>query len=107
MSEKLRIIYAATEVEGFSKSGGLADVSRALPLHLKQQGHDIRIVTPFYRSIPENHDTRILIPSLGVPLGGEKIRCAVRELEMQGTVEGETVTVPVYFIEHEDYFFRS
>ena len=107
MSEKLRIIYAATEVEGFSKSGGLADVSRALPLHLKQQGHDIRIVTPFYRSIPENHDTRILIPSLGVPLGGEEIRCAVRELEMSGTVEGENVTVPVYFIEHEHYFFRS
>ena len=107
MSEKLRIIYAATEVEGFSKSGGLADVSRALPLHLKQQGHDIRIVTPFYSSISENHVTRTLIQSLGVPLGGEEIRCAVRELEMQGTVEGENVTVPVYFIEHEDYFFRS
>ncbi len=106
MSESLRIIYAASEVEGFSKSGGLADVARALPLHLKQLGHDVRIVTPFYRSIPDSHVTKTVIPSLGVPLGGEEIWCAVRESEMSGTVEGETVSVPVYFIEHEHYFFR-
>ena len=52
MSKALRIIFAASEVEGFSKSGGLADVARALPLHLKSLGHDVRIVTPFYRLIP-------------------------------------------------------
>jgi len=53
LPERLSIIFAASEVEGFSKSGGLADVARALPLHLKSMGHDVRIVTPLYRLIPK------------------------------------------------------
>ena len=106
MTEQLRIIFAASEVEGFSKSGGLADAARALPLHLKWLGHDVRIVTPFYRSIPENHKTKMVIPSLGIPLGSEESWCAIRYQEMEGTVEGKTIRVPVYFVEHEHYFFR-
>jgi len=106
LTEQLRIIFAASEVEGFSKSGGLADVARALPLHLKWLGHDVRIVTPFYRSIPENHKTKTVIPLLGVPLGSEESWCAIRYQEMEGTVEGKTIRVPVYFVEHEHYFFR-
>ena len=100
MPERLSIIFAASEVEGFSKSGGLADVARALPLHLKSMGHDVRIVTPLYRLIPENHKTETIIPALGVPLGSEESWCAVRQLEMEGVVEGKMISVPVYFIEN-------
>ena len=107
MPERLSIIFAASEVEGFSKSGGLADVARALPLHLKSMGHDVRIVTPLYRLIPENHKTETIIPALGVPLGSEESWCAVRQLEMEGVVDGKMISVPVYFIEHDHYFFRS
>ncbi|MBC8257662.1 MAG: glycogen synthase [SAR324 cluster bacterium] len=106
MSEVLRIIFASAEVDGFSKSGGLADVARALPLHLKQLGHDVRIVTPFYRSIPESHQTETIIHELGVPLGNEEIWCAVRQTELTGSVDGKAVSLPVYLIEHEHYFFR-
>ena len=73
MSEALSIIFASSEVDGFSKSGGLADVARALPLHLKSIGHDVRIVTPCYRLILEKHKTSTIIPSLGVPMGSEEI----------------------------------
>jgi len=107
LPERLSIIFAASEVEGFSKSGGLADVARALPLHLKSMGHDVRIVTPLYRLIPENHKTETIIPTLGVPLGSEESWCAVRQLEMEGVVDGKVISVPVYFIEHDHYFFRS
>jgi len=107
LPERLSIIFAASEVEGFSKSGGLADVARALPLHLKSMGHDVRIVTPLYRLIPENHKTETIIPRLGVPLGSEESWCAVRQLEMEGVVDGKMISVPVYFIEHDHYFFRS
>jgi starch synthase len=86
LTEALKIIFAASEVEGFSKSGGLADVARALPLHLKSLGHDVRIVTPFYRLIPEKHKTSTIIPSMGVPMGNEEIWCAVRHKELEGTV---------------------
>ncbi|MDC0152322.1 glycogen/starch synthase [Deltaproteobacteria bacterium] len=107
MPERLSIIFAASEVEGFSKSGGLADVARVLPLHLKSMGHDVRIVKPLYRLIPENHKTKTIIPALGVPLGSEESWCAVRQLEMEGVVDGKMISVPVYFIEHDHYFFRS
>ena len=102
----LRIIFASAEVEGFSKTGGLADVARALPLHLKSLGHDVRIVTPFYRQIPQKHETDTIISSLGVPMGSEEIWCAVRHKEMEGTVDGKKISVPVYFIEHQHHFFR-
>ena len=91
MPERLSIIFAASEVESFSKSGGLADVARALPLHLKSMGHDVRIVTPLYRLIPENHKTETIIPALGVSLGSEEIWCAIRQLEMEGVVDGKVI----------------
>jgi len=77
-----------------------------LPLHLKSLGHDVRIVTPFYRLIPEKHKTSTVVPSMGVPMGNEEIWCAVRHKDLEGTVAGKTVSVPVYFIEHEHHFFR-
>ena len=46
--KKLNILLAASEVVPFAKSGGLADVSGALPKALKDLGHDIRVVMPRY-----------------------------------------------------------
>lgn len=43
----MNILFLASEVEGFVKTGGLADVAKALPLALKRRGHDVRIVMPF------------------------------------------------------------
>ena len=107
MIKPLKIVFVASEVEGFSKSGGLADVARALPLHLKAMGHDIRIVTPFYQSIAEEHQTESAVELLGVPMGTEEMWCAVRQTELQGTVSGKNISVPVYFVEHEHYFNRT
>ncbi|MGL5333532.1 MAG: glycogen/starch synthase, partial [Aeromonas veronii] len=36
----LKILFVASEVEGLVKTGGLADVARALPMYLAQKGHD-------------------------------------------------------------------
>ena len=48
----MNILYVASEVAPFAKTGGLADVSAALPRYLKRAGHDVRVVMPFYGSIP-------------------------------------------------------
>ena len=48
----MRILFPASEVVPFSKTGGLADVSGALPLVLAERGHTVRVVTPLYRSVP-------------------------------------------------------
>jgi starch synthase len=47
----MRICFVASEVAPLAKTGGLADVAGALPRHLREQGHDIRVFMPFYSSI--------------------------------------------------------
>ncbi len=99
MSEPLKIIFAISEMEGLAKTGGLADVGKALPLALKRRGHDVRIVLPHYQSIAEDVHTNRVIQTLGVPMGGTEIWCAVNQVMIEG--------IPVYFIEHHGYFFRE
>lgn len=46
----LKILFAAAEVAPFSKTGGLGEVGGALPAALAALGHEVVVVTPFYRS---------------------------------------------------------
>ena len=48
---ELRIAFASSEVAPFAKTGGLSDVSAALPASLHAAGHDIRVFVPFYAAI--------------------------------------------------------
>ena len=61
----MQICFVASEVAPLAKTGGLADVSSALPRYLHEPGHDVRLFLPFYSSI----DTRALEL---VPLEGLK-----------------------------------
>ena len=47
----LRVMMVASEVAPYSKTGGLADVSSALPRALGRAGHDVTVITPRYRGI--------------------------------------------------------
>lgn len=53
----LRIAFVAAEVAPFAKTGGLADVSAALPRHLHGAGHDVRLVMPMHGTIDREADT--------------------------------------------------
>lgn len=103
MLKKLNILIVASEVVPFAKTGGLADVAGALPKELKNMGHDVRVVMPRYYKI--NKDKYNLQPvggPLGVPMGiiGE-MWCGILEGKMPDT------DVPIYFIEHEQYYGRE
>jgi starch synthase len=101
MPSRLRILMIASEVAPFAKTGGLADVAGALPAALTALGHDVRILLPKYRGA-EAHavDTRVVAPSLRVPLG---------ERESEGAlIEGRTPSgIPVYLLEHDRYYDRD
>jgi starch synthase len=48
----MRVLFLSSEVAPFSKTGGLGDVAGALPAALAALGHEVRVVTPLYRSVP-------------------------------------------------------
>jgi starch synthase len=66
----MRVLFVTAEAEPLAKSGGLADVSRALPIALRQQGVDVRVLLPGYPSAVEQlvnpHVEANLEPLLGV-----------------------------------------
>ena len=49
----MNILLLSSEVAGIMKSGGLADVAKALPLQLQAEGHDVRVVMPCYTTIKD------------------------------------------------------
>ena len=44
----LKIVYLASEVAPFYKSGGLADVLGALPKKMQELGHEVSIIMPAF-----------------------------------------------------------
>ncbi|HAS6348357.1 TPA: glycogen synthase GlgA [Vibrio vulnificus] len=57
----LSILFVASEVEGLIKSGGLADVAKALPEALVNLNQDARIAIPAYTMIPGLSDDEIIL----------------------------------------------
>lgn len=49
----MNIVFAVSELEGLIKTGGLADVAKALPTALNELGQDARIALPYYRKVAE------------------------------------------------------
>jgi starch synthase len=47
----VRVLFVASEVAGFAKTGGLADVASALPRALARRGHSIAVVAPLYGAV--------------------------------------------------------
>ncbi len=49
----MKILFASSEAVPFAKTGGLADVSGALPRALSQLGHEVTLILPKYRQVDE------------------------------------------------------
>lgn len=49
----MEILFATTELAPFVKVGGLADVSAALPKHLKMLGHRVTVAMPRYKAFED------------------------------------------------------
>jgi starch synthase len=95
----LKVLFVASEVTPFRKTGGLADVAGALPKALARRGLDVRVVMPLYQGI-KWHDLERLDGFLEVPMYHGKVRAGVRMGKLPGS------TVPVYFLEHNQYYDR-
>jgi starch synthase len=98
----LKILMTASEVVGFAKTGGLADVAGSLPPALAARGHEVAVVMPLYRSIRFGKIPYEQTPhTIAVPIGSRTLACRIYRSQIPGT------TVPVYLLEAPEYFDRD
>ena len=95
----MKVLFVASEIAPFKKTGGLADVAGVLPRALQARGMDVRVVMPLYQGMPWDRLER-LDGMLRVPMYYGEGRCGVRYGHLP---ESE---VPIYFLEHRGYFDR-
>ncbi|MBI3247509.1 MAG: glycogen synthase GlgA [Deltaproteobacteria bacterium] len=106
MSDPLRILFVASEVGPFARTGGLGDVIGALPKALAALGHDVRVVMPLYRQVRDGaFPLTSLLPDLQVPDTAGNRTAQVWQGFLP-TQEDTAPAVPVYFIEQNEYFSR-
>ena len=99
MGHKKNILFAAFEASPFIKTGGLGDVSGALPAHLKSEDFDARVILPLLSSIPEEYRSRMkFVTDYEVKLGWREQYCGLYTLRKGG--------VTYYFLDNEYYFKR-
>ncbi|NLO73410.1 MAG: glycogen synthase [candidate division WS1 bacterium] len=97
----MKILFASAEVAPFAKVGGLADVAGSLPLALAARGHDVRVIMPKYLTISEGPwERQRVLDGCPVPMADHMSGCALDESRLPGS------EVPIYFVEHHDYFSR-
>ncbi|MFQ5645650.1 MAG: glycogen synthase GlgA [bacterium] len=105
MKTQLKILFVSPEVVPFSKTGGLADVSGALPQALHAAGHDIRIFTPYYRCVKKQLEAspRHKI-SLSIRMAGRNVASNLMEADYPGLKTRRNL--PVYLLRNDSYFNR-
>src|SRR5689334_4053903 len=86
------ILFVASEVAPWSKTGGLGDVAGALPRALARRGHAVTVVTPRYGGIdPEK-------------AGFQRVDRAVRVRGEETTLWVKKGKPTTCFVEHERFF---
>lgn len=100
----LKVVFATSEVVPFAKTGGLADVSGALPNYLKKKDVDISVFMPNYGSI-KHFDFKIELvegmKNIPIRLGGIVTTYSVFKGKIPNT------DVDVYLIDNPYYYHRG
>lgn len=98
--ENMRILFASSEAVPFAKTGGLADVAGSLPKAVKKLGHDIRLIIPKYKCIPEIYIKNAdYVGYTYVDMGWRHQYCGILKTVVNGLI--------VYLLDNEFYFYRD
>ncbi|NOY59799.1 MAG: glycogen synthase GlgA [Calditrichaeota bacterium] len=101
MKNRLRILFLSSEVAPFTKTGGLADVSSALPKALFDMGHDVRVLTPKYGSISDRKYILrevIRLKKIPIQMGGKEHITSAKSAFIPDA------KVQIYFLEYKPFF---
>ena len=92
-----KILFVASEVVPFIKTGGLADVVGSLPKYFNKQEYDVRIMVPKYTVIPEEYKNKMQYRThFYLELAWRSQYVGLFEMDYDG--------VKFYFIDNEFYF---
>ena len=106
MAKPLSVLFVSSEVVPFAKTGGLADVSAALPQVVRELGHDIRIIMPKFAAVSDRkfkiHDIKRLT-DMPIQLGDRTLLGSVKSSFLTNI----KTKVQVYFLSNDELYCRS
>jgi starch synthase len=95
----MKILFVVSEVEDLVKTGGLADVGKALPLALAKLGHDVTIVMPYYKQLADKFNAADCCAKQTLNAGHKSYEFAVKSLALEG--------LQVLAVDYPEYFDRK
>jgi len=102
----MRVLVASSEIVPFAKTGGLADVTGALPKALRKIGVEADCILPLYRGIDrEKHPMSQSGPPVRVPLGHREETGFVEEADAGGGVRAFLVRCDRFF--DREFFYGT
>jgi starch synthase len=95
----MKILFVVSEVEDLVKTGGLADVGKALPLALAELGHDVTIVMPYYKQLADKFNAADCCAKKTLYAGHKSYEFSVKRLSLEG--------LQVLAVDYPEYFDRK
>ena len=95
----MRVAVLSAEAVPYSKTGGLGDVSGALPKALRQVGVDSVLITPLYRQTKAKFIEKLALDDLFLNWRGRSFRAKAFYSEANGS--------PTFLIDAPEYFHRD
>jgi starch synthase len=92
----MKILFLISEVEDIVKTGGLADVGKALPIALSALGHEVNIILPYYKAVADSLNLSNATPKQIIYTNGQSYAFDIKELNFNG--------ITVYFVDYPQYF---
>ncbi|PIX14862.1 MAG: glycogen synthase, partial [Elusimicrobia bacterium CG_4_8_14_3_um_filter_50_9] len=95
----MEVVFLSSEVVPFAKTGGLADVGRALPDALAEAGLKVNVFMPLYGTVETKKSGIKKIKTLKLSLGAKKYVYEICGKKEKG--------VSFYFIKQKTFFDRE
>lgn len=103
MAKGYNVLFVTSEVFPYSKTGGLADVSNALPQALNSLDNEVRIISPKYGPLDERrlqiHEIKRL-KDLTLTIKEKSIKFSIKS----SFIHGKNTKAQIYLFENQDFF---
>lgn len=98
----MKIVLVSSEVVPFAKTGGLADVTGALPRELEKLGHEVTVFMPGYRDVDAiKHEIKTTGITCEIPVGDKLVDCRFAKTNLPNS------NVEIYFVQNDRFFNRD